>query len=170
MTSGAPVSEADYAAIRDFLFDEAALLDDRRYPDWLALLEPDISYRVAAHVVRAAGTGPKEVLVLDDRIADIEMRVKQLSTPNLTYAENPPPLFRRFVSNIRVKTGEQPNEYSTHSYLLMYRDGGTMPAPFVYSLVRRDTLRRIDGALRIAGRIAHLDQSIIGSANLSTFV
>jgi 3-phenylpropionate/cinnamic acid dioxygenase small subunit len=165
-----PVDEAAYARIRDFLFNEAALLDQRRYADWFGLLTSDIRYRVAAHATRAAGAEPKEVLILDDAAADIEVRLKQISNPNLTYSENPAPLMRRFVNNIRVQPGTAPDEFVVESYVLMYRNGGTMAEPFISSIVRRDIVRRVDGALRLASRIAHLDQTVIAMPNLASFV
>jgi 3-phenylpropionate/cinnamic acid dioxygenase small subunit len=165
-----PVSEATYAAIRDFLFAEASMLDNRRYVEWFALLTPDIRYRITAHSTRSAGTEAKEVVILDDAAAEIELRVKQISTPNLTYSENPAPLMRRFVSNIRVQGGPGANDFAVESYLLMCRNGGALSESFTYPIVRRDTLRRVDGTLRIARRHALLDQTLIGTSNLATFV
>lgn len=169
-STAVPVDEATYASVRNFLFDEAALLDSRRYTDWFALLTPDIQYRVAAHATRFIGTEPKEVLILDDRATDIELRIRQISSPNLTYTENPAPLMRRFVSNIQVRTEFAPDEFAVESYLLMCRNGGTLGEAFTYSLVRRDTLRRADGGLRLASRHALLDQTVMASPNIATFV
>lgn len=162
------VNETTYAEVRDFLFNEAAILDGRRYIEWLALLTPDIRYRVASHSARMVGSPPVEVLILDDRATDVETRVKQISTPHLTYTENPAPLLRRFVSNLRVHA-TSPNEYGVESYLLMCRNGGALAESYTYSVVRQDTLRRVDGALRLARRNALLDQTLIGTPNLATF-
>jgi 3-phenylpropionate/cinnamic acid dioxygenase small subunit len=166
----AAVQEQDYAAVRDFLFHEAALLDERRYGEWQALLTSDIRYRVASHATQPANAEPKEVLILNDGLAEIDIRIKQVSTPNLTYAENPAPLMRRFVSNIRVAPGAAAHEFRAHSYVLVYRNGGTMAESFTYAVARRDVLRRIEGGLRLASRTARLDQTVIGMPNLSTFV
>jgi hypothetical protein len=35
-----------HGEVVDFLVDEAALLDDDRYTEWLALLAPDVEYRI----------------------------------------------------------------------------------------------------------------------------
>ncbi len=168
--SAQPVSETTYAQIRDFLFNEAALLDARRYSDWFRLLTPDIRYRVASHATYLVGTEPKEVLILDDQAGDIELRVKQISTPNLTYTENPAPLMRRFVSNIRIQAGSAVDSYSVESYLLMCRSGGALNETFTFSAVRRDVINRVDGELRLTKRETLIDQTVMTNPNFPTFV
>jgi 3-phenylpropionate/cinnamic acid dioxygenase small subunit len=170
IVSDMPVDERDYASVRDFLFHEAELLDERRYSEWQALLTSDIRYRVTAHIAQPPNEDPKEVLILNDRAAEIEIRIKQISSPNLTYAENPASLMRRFVSNIRVRSAVVTGEFSVNSYVLVYRNGGTIAEPFTYSIARSDIVRRVKGALHLASRTARLDQTVIGIPNLATFV
>jgi PAH dioxygenase small subunit len=164
------VAEAIYAEIRDFLFDEAALLDDRRYEEWFALLTPEIEYRVVGKLVRAASAPPLEFVVLDDRLVDIRMRINQISNPKLTFAENPAPFTRRSINNIRVKSNRAGDRYCVDSNLLMYRQDAAARDPYLISAARRDILRRSGDALRIAKRDVHLDQSVVASANLPTFL
>lgn len=165
-----PVSDALYALVRDFLFDEAALLDGRRYSEWYALLTPDIEYRIAAPATRFADSEAKEILILDDRAADIAQRMKQISAPNLTYCENPSPVIRRFVSNIRVRGASVPDEFLVESYVLVCRSGGTLGQSFTFSAARRDTLRQRDGAFGLARRNALLDQAVLTAPNFATFL
>lgn len=164
------ISETEYASVRDFLFDEAALLDARRYLDWFGTLTPDLSYQISARVTRAAEAEPQEFPILSDTAEDVETRVKQLSNPRLTFADNPPPFMRRFVGNIRVRRGTAASELSVDSNLLMCRSGGGTNESHTFAVERRDTLRWVDGALRLACRRAYLDQSVISSPNFPTFV
>ena len=164
------VAETTYAEIRDFLYEEAALLDDRRYEDWFALLTPDIEYHVLGKLVRAASAPPLEFAVLDDRLADIRMRINQISNPKLTFAENPAPFTRRSINNIRVKSSPTADRYCVDSNLLMYRQDAAARDPYLISAARRDILCRSGDALRIAKRNVHLDQSVVASANLPTFL
>jgi hypothetical protein len=52
----------------------------------------------------------------------------------------------------------------------MYRQDAAVRDPYFISAARRDILCRSGGALRIAKRDVHLDQSIVASANLPTFL
>jgi 3-phenylpropionate/cinnamic acid dioxygenase small subunit len=164
------VAETTYAEVRDFLFEEAALLDDRRYEDWFALLTPEIEYRVVGKLVRAASSPPLEFVVLDDRLADMRMRINQISNPKLTFAENPAPFTRRSINNIRVKSSPMADRYCVDSNLLMYRQDAAARDPYLISAARRDILCRSGDALRIVKRNVHLDQSVVASANLPTFL
>jgi 3-phenylpropionate/cinnamic acid dioxygenase small subunit len=164
------VAETTYAEIRDFMFEEAALLDDRRYEEWFALLTPEIEYRVVGKLVRAASAPPMEFVVLDDRLVDVRMRINQISNPKLTFAENPAPFTRRSINNIRVKSSPMADRYCVDSYLLMYRQDAAARDPYLISAARRDILCRSGDALRITKRDVHLDLSVVASANLPTFL
>jgi hypothetical protein len=86
--------------------------------------------------------------------AEIEVRVKQISTPNLTHAGNPHPLMRRFIANIQVCPGAGDDELEVSSCLMLWRADGTRVETNPCSFVRRDTLRAADGVLRLARRCA----------------
>ena len=162
--------EAEYRTVREFLFDEAALLDNRRYQEWFGMLAADLKYQIWARVIRAAEAEPQDFPILTDALGDVETRIKQLSNPRLTFADNPPPFMRRFVGNIRVRHGSVASELSVASYLMMCRSGGGTNESHIFAVERQDTLRWVDGALRLASRRAYLDQAVISSPNFPTFV
>jgi len=164
------IAETDYAECRDFLFDEAAILDARDYQRWLSLLAPEIQYRVTAGVVRYASDQPMEFLILDDRLIDITTRVNQISNPKLTFAENPAPFMRRFVSNIRASQSSTTDTFQVDSSILVYRQDASVAQPYLISGSRHDLLRRAGGALQLLKRHIQLDESVIPSANLATFM
>jgi 3-phenylpropionate/cinnamic acid dioxygenase small subunit len=168
--SWARAAESDYGDVREFLFEEAEQLDARRYDDWLARLAPDIEYRVVARVVRSASAEPREFLVLDDRHIDIKTRISQISNPKLTFAENPAPFTRRLVSNIRAQSNSAADVFKVERYVLMYRKDASVATPYLLSAVRRDLLRRTAGVFQLRKRRAELDQSVIASGNLATFL
>ena len=168
--TGPRIAETDYAECRDFLFDEAAILDARDYQRWLSLLAPEIQYRVTAGIVRYASDHPAEFLILDERLNDITTRVNQISNPKLTFAENPAPLIRRFVSNIRVSQGSTSDTFVVDSSLLMYRQDAAVVQPYLISGSRHDVLRRAGDALQLMRRHIQLDEFVIASANLATFM
>ena len=47
-----PVSSEEHYRISRFLFEEAALLDNRQYYVWLNLFSPDMEYRIPSRIHR----------------------------------------------------------------------------------------------------------------------
>lgn len=158
-----------YLGVCDFLYGEAEALDRRRYVDWLELLAPDIRYRVVAGANGIGFSDAYQFPIFDDDARDLKLRVQQISDPALTHAENPAPFTRRFISNIRVLPGAAEGEVKVTSYILLYRNGGTINEQFLYSGVRHDVLRAEGASFRIARRDVELDCSVVTSPNISSF-
>jgi len=76
------VAEAphDIRSIEAFLFLEAALLDERRYEEWLDLFTEDAHYWIP---MERGQENPFDTvsLIYDDRMS-MELRVRQFDTPN----------------------------------------------------------------------------------------
>jgi PAH dioxygenase small subunit len=171
--SGARMQSADndtYLEIQRFLFREAALLDNRQYGDWLALLDEDIHYRVMARVVRDAGADEVDYSIIEEHLAGLKSRIDQIANPRLTRAENPPSLARRFVSNIEAYPGAASGEFAATSYILVYRSRRNAPEGGFYVAERKDLLRRSDAGWRLARRLVRLDQSTLFDGALSTIL
>ena len=158
--------EVGRAEVEDFLFREAALLDEWRLDEWLGLLTDDATYRVPPN--DAPDGDPADTLfIIADDIARIRGRVKRLASPE-AHAEHPKSRTRRMISNVRI-TG---------------RDGDTLnvAANFVVYRFRRDerigeyvgryayVLRVEDAALRIAERRAVLDSEELGRLGSVSFI
>jgi 3-phenylpropionate/cinnamic acid dioxygenase small subunit len=154
--------------VSEFLYDEAALLDARRYQEWLALLTEDVRYRVSASAVRELDAEPQTFSILDETAATLRRRILQIGNPRLTYAENPPSFTRRFVSNVRAR--EDGDGFAVTSYLLLYRKGAAMSEAALYAGVRADRLRRTEAGLRLAARDVVLDTNVVPTPNLSTLL
>ena len=163
-----------YGLVLDWLIDEAALLDGRRYEEWLACLAPTLRYVMP--IRRTVLNGETTELAdgyahFDESYGSIEVRVKRLGFPS-AWAEDPPSRIRRFVSNLRVHhTGD--DEIAADSYLLLLRSRGDAPAFEIFSGERRDVF--VPSAddpdrLLLASRTIIPDQSRLGLMNLSFFV
>jgi PAH dioxygenase small subunit len=161
VAAGGEIGVELYLAIQRFLFVEAALLDRRDYRGWLALLTEDVTYRVLAHVIRDADIGPLAYAVIDESAFRLKARVEQILNAKLTHAENPPTLTRRFVSNIMATAGDCDGEYIAASNILVYRTRHDISDGALYAGERRDVLRQVDGAFRIARREVRLDQALM---------
>ena len=158
--------------IERFLYDEVALLDDRRMHDWLDLFTDDAHYWMPIRRTRTVDqldqefTGPDQMAFFDDDKAMLEMRVKKLDT-GYSWSEDPPSRTRHLITNVRIME-QDGDEITVNSNFLLYR---TRLATDVDQWVgtRRDVLRRVDGSWKIARRHIFLDQTTLTSKNLSNF-
>ena len=158
------VDDGDYIAIQRFQAAEAALLDQRRFREWHALCADDVTYRVSAQVVRDSAAGNLEYAFIDEDAVLFKARVDQISNPKLTHAENPPSLTRRFISSLEAYYGDSSDHFIATSSILVFRSRPSIPQEGFYVGVRRDSLRKVDGRLRIVRRDVRLDQVLLDGA------
>ena len=92
------------AEVEDFLYHEAALLDDWRLDEWQALLTDDASYYVPPNDQLDGDHRSTLFLVADDR-ERIRQRVIRINDPNC-HAEYPKSRTRRMISNVRIESVE----------------------------------------------------------------
>jgi p-cumate 2,3-dioxygenase beta subunit len=152
--------------IEDFLFHEAALLDEWRLDEWLELLTEDATYEVPPNDT-PMGDSKDTLFILADDIVRIRERVKRLKNPNC-HAEFPHSRTRRMISNVRV----------------LDRDGDliTVTANFVcYRYRRHERIREYVGSYRhvlkcgadgikIKSRRTILDAYELGSLGAVSFI
>jgi p-cumate 2,3-dioxygenase subunit beta len=86
--------------IEEFLICEAALLDEWRLEEWLALMAPDARYLVPPLDAPDADHRDTLFLIADDR-RTLASRVRQLLS-GTTWAENPRSRTRRLITNVRL--------------------------------------------------------------------
>lgn len=90
--------------IEDFLYEEAALLDEWRLEEWLELLSEDAAYYVPS-TDRPEGDHKSTLFLVADDITRIRSRVKQL-LGRFAHAEHPHSRTRRLISNVRIRSIE----------------------------------------------------------------
>lgn len=158
-------------AVHDFLDEEAELLDDRRFEEWLELFTDDLVYQAPVRIT--AKNGHREVIDeishFDETKMSLGLRVRRLGT-DVAWAEDPPSVTRRFVTNVKVGRGESSNEVTARTYLLLYRARGDRGTHDLLSCVRHDVLRVVPDTFRIARRRVVLDQAVLGTKNLAVFL
>jgi biphenyl 2,3-dioxygenase beta subunit len=158
--------------VEDFYFDEAALLDARRYREWLELLADDIHYWMPVRRTKTSNeldsefTRPGDMAFFDDNKSMLAMRVRRLET-GYAWCEDPPSRTRHLIGNVRVLRADAAG-LEVESSFHLYRSRLNSEEDNWLGL-RRDLLRRIDGSLRIARRHVFLDQTVLLSRNLSNF-
>ena len=138
--------------VEDFLFREAALLDDWRLDEWVDLFTDDGRYVVPTTDL-PDGDPKRDLVFIDDDITRLRARAVRLNSRH-AHREYPWSRTRRFVSNVRVdETGD--GELSVSANVLVYRFRAGEGAPYVGSVDY--ILRRDNGDFRISYRRAVLD-------------
>jgi p-cumate 2,3-dioxygenase subunit beta len=99
MTVAAP-KVVTRAQVEDFLYLEAALLDDWKLDEWQALLTEDAAYYVPPNDQLEGDHRSTLFLVADDR-ERIRQRIIRINDPNC-HAEFPKSRTRRMISNVRI--------------------------------------------------------------------
>ena len=138
--------------VEDFLFREAALLDEWRLDDWVNLFTDDARYVVPTTDL-PEGDPKRDMVFIDDDITRLRARAVRLNSRH-AHREYPWSRTRRFVSNVRVEETND-GELAVTSNVLVYRFRNGEGAPYVGSI--NYILRRDGGGLKIAYRRAVLD-------------
>ncbi len=156
--------------LEQFLYSEAALLDERRYAEWFELIADDIhSWMPIRRTVTLANLDREFTEIggmahFDDDKDDLRMRVEKFQTGS-SWSEDPPSRTRHFVSNVRiveVDGDEIGLELAFHLYRSRLNDK-------IDNWIgkRQDRLRRVGAGFQICRRYIFLDQTVIHSTNLS---
>lgn len=150
-----------------FYRHEILLLQDRRYREWLALMDPDISYRVPVTDATVDGLVPvadglgyydEDLELLKARVAKLESR--------MSWVEQPPSRLRYFLQTVEVGRSDA-GEVVARSNILLLQYRWNMEQQF--SGERTDTLVAGDGGLRLRARLVVLDRQALGKQGLSVF-
>ena len=140
------------AQVEDFLYEEAALLDEWRLRDWLELLTDDIVYEVPSTDV-PDGDSRSSLFIVADNAERLYMRVDQLLGKS-AWAENPKSRTRRMISNVRIREADGDSLKITANFVVYRMRSGHIDT---YIGRYEHTLVQHDGALKIRHRRAILD-------------
>ena len=140
------------AQVEDFLYEEAALLDEWRLDEWADLFTEDARYVVPTTDL-PEGDPAQDLVFIDDDIVRIRARVKRLNSRH-AHREYPMSRTRRFISNVRVRQTDE-GDFAVNANALVYRFRSGEVAPYVgrYEYI----LKHVDGRFKIRHRRAVLD-------------
>jgi p-cumate 2,3-dioxygenase subunit beta len=146
---------ADRHALRldaeEFLYKEAALLDDWRLDDWLALFTPDARYEVPS-TDHPAGRPADALMLISDSAAMLAARVKRLNSRK-AHREFPWSRTRRIIGNVRILSRDG-DELEVAANFAVYRSRREVN---VYMGQYRHCLVRHGDSFKIRFRRAELD-------------
>lgn len=155
-----------HTEVAQFLAYEAELLDDRRFQEWVNIVDDDYTYQVPVPRTPDSPFKPH----YDDRSMLIDESKWSLMTQwfrrfdadiyEKAWGENPPVRYRHLLTNIRVRLTDDPNVYEVRSNIALV---GTRQSdrPKYITGERTDTVIRRDGELYLAKRWVVLDQVVI---------
>jgi p-cumate 2,3-dioxygenase beta subunit len=151
MTTELSASLTTRLEVEDFLYREAALLDEWRLDDWLELLDDEAEYTVPATDAPHGVPSDSLVLITDD-IFRIRARVTRLNSRR-AHREFPTSRTRRMISNVRI-LDDRGEELDIEANFIVYRirkDANAYVGRYLYTLVRSN------GSFLIRKRRAELD-------------
>src|ERR1700741_4539089 len=170
--AGERASRDVHFEVEQFYYEEAELLDDGRFADWLELLADDLDYwmptrtnrlrRQQALSIAARG----EAAYYEETKESLNWRIRRFDS-GMAGAEDPPSRTRHLVTNVVVRhldpsqcAGFTEDDYVARSPFLVYRNR-LQHEENIFAGQRIDVLRRTDGVLRIARRTILLDQAVL---------
>jgi 3-phenylpropionate/cinnamic acid dioxygenase small subunit len=178
--AGERASRDVHFEVEQFYYEEAELLDDGRFADWLELLADDLDYwmptrtnrlrRQQALSIAARG----EAAFYDETKESLGWRIRRFDS-GMAWAEDPPSRTRHLITNVVVRHVDpsQHREFSVddlevRSAFLVYRNR-LQREENIFAGRRTDILRRVSAGLQVARRVVLLDQNVLQAKNISTF-
>lgn len=165
-------SDPRHLEAHQFLVDETYLLDAQRYDQWLENLTEDIHYDVPVRVTTARSAGfdtSPGMSHFDENKYSLTLRVARFATEH-AWTEDPPSRLRHFITNVRTFETDRDDELFVQSALLLFRSRGDNREPNLISALREDILRRVDWSLKLAKRLAIMDEAVLRMQNLAIFL
>ena len=164
--------------IEEFLYEEAELLDERRYVEWLELFTGDVRYWMPmrrnvkfGELEREFTREGQDINWFDEGKDTLTRRVNQILT-GVHWAEEPLSRICHMVSNVQVLQAtpsvSEPLEVSVKCRFIIYRNRVETETDFLVGK-REEVLRKVDGQWKIARRKVILDQNVLMAKNLTFF-
>ncbi|HXQ49846.1 MAG TPA: 3-phenylpropionate/cinnamic acid dioxygenase subunit beta [Stellaceae bacterium] len=164
--------------VEDLYYEEADLLDERRYEAWLELFAADAIYwmpmrkNVPWEERDRDITAEDDVSWIQDDKETLEKRVRQLLT-GIHWAEEPLSRVSHLVTNVRLAAPadrlDEGASMNVKTRFFVYRNRLETETDVLVGR-REDVLRRVDGRLKIARRKIIIEQSVLMAKNLTVFL
>ena len=175
---GLPYFELKHQA-EEFLYEEAELLDQRRFDEWLELFSDDLVYfmpirrnvKFGEHAAHENTREGEDISWFEEDKATLSKRVAQINT-GVHWAEEPLSRVCHMVSNVQLveirPAVEDAREIVVRSRFLIYQNRVEYESYFFVGK-RTDLLRRENGRWKNARREIILDQNVLLAKNLTVF-
>jgi p-cumate 2,3-dioxygenase subunit beta len=125
------------AEFEDFLYGEAALLDDWRLDEWFALFAPGAVYEVPTAGAPEDDDPSKSLFYIADDYVRLRERIARLNKKE-AHAEYPRSLVRRMVSNVRILKSDYHSSKVTCNFTVYRSKNGKTDIYFGHSFYSID--------------------------------
>jgi 3-phenylpropionate/cinnamic acid dioxygenase small subunit len=165
--------------IEEFLYDEANLLDERHFREWLDTLADDLRYfmpmesnvKFGEHGARELTRREKDMSWFNEGKWSLGKRAEQILT-GVHWAEEPLSRVCRLVTNVQLKTIESnaagEMEVDVSSRFLIYQNRCEYEQSFFVG-DRFDRVRKTADGWKLAGREIRIHQNVLLAKNLTIF-
>ncbi|MCK8783431.1 3-phenylpropionate/cinnamic acid dioxygenase subunit beta [Roseomonas sp. NAR14] len=166
-------------SVEQFLYAEAAMLDERRYRDWLAILDDGIRYFAPlARNMRRDRLGEEytrqgqDLAWFDEGKETLTQRVEQIET-GIHWAEEPVSRVCHMVTNVEILSAVPEARHAetveVRCRFLVYRNR-LQDEEMLLIGKRLDTLVRDGTGWKLRRREIRLDQNVLQAKNLTVFL
>ena len=145
------------AEVEEFLFEEAALLDDWKLTEWVALFEPGATYYVPPAGAPDDADPAVWLFYIADDYHRLTERVKRL-LKRTAHVEFPHSRCRHMVTNVRITGGEDAAFAVTSNFATYRSKRGRTELYFGH---HRYVMTLKNGAIRIRQKTSFLDSDDI---------
>lgn len=167
------------AEVEELFYDEASMLDERRFDEWLDLMHEDIVYfmpmrrnvKFGMHAEREDTRVEEGISWFNEDKWTLQKRVEQILT-GVHYAEEPLSRVAHLVTNVQVRAAlpdtVNATDIQTSCRFHVYQNRVEHEH---YSFVGRryDRLVRVNGQLKVIERRIILDQNVLLAKCLTAF-
>ena len=167
-----PFNDELHLEAHRWLVDEAYLLDEQNYDEWLSRIADDMHYLMPVRVTTALGAGYSTspgMAHMDENKYSLSRGVARFATEH-AWTEDPPSRLRHYVTNVRTFRTEKADEIIAESAVLLFRSRGDVGEAATVSAGREDLLRRTGTGWQLARRTIMLDEAVIRMQNLAIFL
>ena len=161
--SGGPAHAPTRAQVEDFLYAEAALLDDWRLDEWFALFAPGAVYEVPTAGAADDDDSARSLFYIADDYVRLRERVARLGKKE-AHAEYPHSRTRRSISNVRLLESGDGLTRVACNFVLHRAKSGKVDAYFGHSLYSIDAARP---DWKIAAKRVLLDMDLLYPGKVS---
>lgn len=141
----------------DFLFEEAAMLDEWRLDEWYALFTEDAIYEVPTAGTGEAADSAETLFYIADDYGRLGHRVRRLNSTGV-HSEWPRSICSRQVTNVRILSQADGEAVIVCTFTTRRSKNGITDTYFGHA---RYVLREVEGDLRIASKRVFLDMTAL---------
>jgi 3-phenylpropionate/cinnamic acid dioxygenase small subunit len=164
------IDHETFLIAQNFLAREAKLLDERRFEEWYATLDDELSYTVPIRQAKLAYADEHQAGAY--RISDdkglIRVRIDRLLSGH-AWAEVPPSRTLRVVGSVIAERLAE-DRIAVESAMILYRQRGHDNLGDVVPVRRADELRLTADGPRLLKRTSFIAEVVLSTPNLGVFL